>query len=408
MRRFFIIGGGLALFLALNVAFIAPGSFIPPAKFFLNERFSYKLHSYRALPTVDLLIMGNSRADCCLDPHIFAKILSKSWNRDSVSVHSLTTGGGYFPFYSELLTNILQDQPPKRLLLSISPRDFNQREGRSTKVQNRLLATSGYTLNAIPYAGLFHWLEGRLADSLAATFPFLYYRSRTLAALIPDALASWARPQRGNKKQFWRRSVWQAIGNLPLKESILPENMDEFQRRLASYPKRLKTLGGRQPDNNKIVDSNGWWQVPERISQPLAKRQAAWNDFGYQEKRQKMRHGKLCEREFKLDERPEALHHPLLQYLEEKKVTVFLAQLPALWLEGCENNYAANEQLQKYLPKLKERYKNIAGIFDLNHNFAHSRLDLKHYTDLGEHMNRATGAEVSQELGRLIADSTTP
>lgn len=405
------IGWGVAafaLFLGVNAAVIPSDPFIPPSRFFLNETFTYKLARYKEKESVDLVIMGNSRVDCCIDPGVMAATLEKSWKRP-VTVQTLTTGGGYFPFYNEVLTRLLRDQPPKRLLLGLNPRDFNRNEGRVTKVLNRLQRSSGHILDAIPYASFFHWLEGRLADSLAAAFPVLYYRSRTLAGLIPEPLAAWARPRYDEEPGFWKQSIWNALTNLPMQEQVFPRDGADYLARLKSYPGRLGTLTGWRPPKWVIVDERGWWvdEDPGRHF-PLEELQAVWDRQEAEGMHAHFRDGAYCDKTYQLNDGPDALHRSLFRYLDRLGVEVWLALGPAKWLEGCENNRRVNAQLQAHLQTLKEEHASIRGIIDLNNDFDHPWLDMTHYNDHGEHMMRAPGAEVSRIYAERIAREGAP
>ena len=150
--------------------------YVPPSELFLHEGFSCKYWYYKHRPAPDFLILGNSRTDAALIPEIIATELQRKCGQP-VSVSSLSCGGGYFPFYNEILTKLLDaKQLPRCVIIGASPRDFNKHEDRRYTVAEFLRSSSGYNLKRVPYSEPFHTIEAKLADFSALLFPgFFFY-----------------------------------------------------------------------------------------------------------------------------------------------------------------------------------------------------------------------------------------
>lgn len=78
--------------------------------------------------------------------------------------------------------------------------------------------------------------------------------------------------------------------------------------------------------------------------------------------------------------------------------------LPAMWLEGCENNKIVNIKVKEYLLTLSKEFVNV-NIIDMNNNFSHNFFKLKYYRDL-EHLTFEGAQVVTKELAKRIRDKT--
>ncbi|MBF0440168.1 MAG: hypothetical protein HQL93_13760 [Magnetococcales bacterium] len=394
------------LFLIGNVGIMSDAPFIPPSKTYLEEQFSYKLFYYRQHPQVDYLIMGNSRSKP-LDPATLAQTLAEKMHQPTPVVHSLSVGGGYFPFYATVMNQLIVDHPPKNLILAISPRDFAYRHRLANSIRNKLYSSSGYTLQQIAYASMFQWLESKSADFLAATMPLLYYRNRGLGLLFPTSVRSWAQPQREAHQTFWQKSVWNTIENLESAEQILPANLESWLQRIRSYPKRIESLIHWSPTPGVETDSMGGILQPPPLSpeeenkriQSLAEK---WEPLRKSVEEERL--NPACPQEFPLENQlGKTIQRRFLAAMQEREIGVYFVIVPALRLEGCENSLAINHEWMNQLAMLQAEFSNVRGIIDMNHAFKHAYTDISHYVDAGEHLTFATGRKVTRQLGEAMA-----
>ncbi|MBF0164933.1 MAG: hypothetical protein HQM01_10605, partial [Magnetococcales bacterium] len=333
------------LFLAGNLAIQSDEPFIPPSRMFLDPEFSYKWHHYTQRPQVDYLILGNSRSKP-LDPNTLAQELSQP-GKPPVTVHSLSVGGGYFPFYHELMNRLGADHPPKTLILSVSPRDFKWRHRLANSVREQLLNSSGHALRVIQYAAFFRWLEAKSADSIAATMPLLYYRQRVLALLVPDALRAWSQPRWESKQSYWQQATWKTVQNLETPNSFLPHGPEAWLRRLRGYPERLAALVDWQPPAGQLVDSVGAL-LPAPLSPDEERQRAELKSQQWRDQQPIWEQTRLdpgCQQTFVLeDQRGQTLQRQFLAALQARGIRLFFVIVPAVRLEGCENNRVVQRQ----------------------------------------------------------------
>lgn len=392
------------LFLAGNLAILSDEPFIPPSRMFLDPEFSYKYHHYTQRPQVDHLILGNSRSKP-LDPTTLSQSLSQP-GKPPVTVHSLAVGGGYFPFYHELMNRLIADRPPKTLILSVSPRDFKLRHRLANSIREQLLNSSGHALRVIQYAAFFRWLEAKSADALAATMPLLYYRQRVLALLIPDSLRTWSQPRWGSQQTYWQQAAWKTIQNLETPQSFLPEGPEAWLRRLRGYPERLSALVDWQPPADALVDSFGGLLPAPPPSPDAETHRAALKDKQWRDQQPIWEQARLdpdCQREFVLeDQRGQTLQRQFLADLQARGTRLFFVIVPAVRLEGCENNLVVQRQWLEQMAILRAEFPNLRGIIDLNRNFTHAYRNPESYGDVGEHLTLEAGRRVTRELAEAL------
>jgi hypothetical protein len=386
----------------LNLFLMPIEEFIPPSQKILNDVFAYKYWYYEHKPQQDYLIMGNSRTHKGVNPDVFAQQMSKQSN-NQVSAHSLSTGGGYFPFYHEVLTFLIKDHLPKNLILGVSPRDFNVLENRNNKVKNILQRSSGYQLKRIPYKDPFNSLEKYLTNLHSVILPALYYKTHLESLIFNTQSYDLTDSQ---SKLGWLANRWfrQLQTMVPIHLKI-PQADLSLSKRLKVYFDRFVYAFDWEPTKKHLANENGalmWFYEKETEAQLLLKTmelQKEWEALRA-EHGDRYRTSDYCKTHLQLDNRNTTLHMDLFRFLERKGVQVYLVLIPALYLEGCENNYAFNEQLITYLNTLKEQFPNIQEVIDLNQNFNHQFMDISHYEDVGEHLNQKSSTKVSE----MIAD----
>lgn len=400
----------LFLLTPLNLMVMSDDDFIPPSQMYLNKLFSYRLANYRDRGQVDFLLMGNSRTKP-LNPATLEKYLGKQLHQ-SVTVHSLAVGGGYFPFYQLVFDALIADKPPKNLILAVSPRDFMRRHPRVNSIRNQLVGTSGYSLSQLPYAQPFGWLEAATADALATFFPILYYRNRGLSLLLPSKLHTWAKPKLGETQSALQKSTWKFLKNITPRDQIAPKNFSDYLDRASRFPESALVLYSGQLDRKAApVDlwgGNLLLKIPglER-QEKLDRIQMAW-DEKIQAKTAAYRQGKGCKDvELFSSSDDDTLPVRFLTTLQTLETNIYFLIVPAMNLEGCENSLAIHEQLVKNLEKLTERFSHVKKVINLNNFFQHSYMDLKHYNDVGEHLTAKAGQQVTIELGQKLVPFMT-
>ncbi|MBF0214920.1 MAG: hypothetical protein HQM00_15390 [Magnetococcales bacterium] len=397
--------GMLIFFFGLgNLLVISREPFIPPSKFYMDDDFSYRLFHYRNRSPIDYLIIGNSRSKP-LDPSVLQTILQED-GRQPVIVHSLSVGGGYFPFYQILMEQLIADRPPRTLLLSVSPRDFRKGYQKAYAIRDDLFNSSGYVLERLNYSSFFKWLEAKSTDFLAAAFPLLYYRNRIFSLLFPNSVHKWAQPKLDQEQTFLQKTVWNSIKNLPLPEDVLPMDGNDWIRRFQSYPQRIAALFDWTPtmDNGKMLSENRSKEIRGTLQEstnPLTLREEQWRQ--YQPTLEMFRQDPACLSEFILeDQREETIQKQFLTDLQHRGIDVYFLIMPAMRLEGCENNIKVNQEWIKQMQFLQNQFPNILGIIDLNKLFRHSFSRIVDYGDQGEHLSVEAGVKVTRQLGEAL------
>ena len=342
---------GIVLFFA-NLAIKPSDQAVPPSRFIVNQGFSIKYQYYLEGRKPDVLIMGNSRHKAGIDPAVLSNVLSGETGKP-LRVHSLSIGSGYFPWYHAAVTELLDGRLPKTLVLGVSPRDFNRWETRSNKVKDRLIHSSGYRLMNLRGLGFYTNAEAVVTDVLAILFPALFYRSRVEAMLVPDWLIDYASPTPGRDWDFWRSYVWQHIKDLPYYKKIWPSNWDDYFHRISAIPRQLADIWSWRPSTSRGIRADGG-RFPRKMAAEERKKELAEVEDRWRKVKEtdfdKIRYGYdgMCSH-YTIDRREKGSQRNLFRFLEEKGVEVYLVMLPAIWLEGCENNRTVNEKVLAHL-----------------------------------------------------------
>lgn len=385
--------------------------YVPPSELFLNEAFSGKYWYYRHRPAPDFLILGNSRIDAALIPGIIAAELQHKYGR-SFRVSSLSTGGGYFPFYQEILTTLLdRNQLPRNIILGVSPRDFNRHESRRFSVAEFLKSSSGYNLRRIPYAEPFHTIEAKLADVSALILPGFFYSSRVGTQLfrqresLPDIAVFRNFPRIQAIVNKWHKD---ALMMIPTASGLAALAGFPFPQRIRFYFGRFRTAFGWDPGRMGLVDPDGsnsakvdYSVFAKRKSEALAKQRALFNPDQAGSPYPDYRYGKDFKPEIDIWDDPAGAPEKTLKFLAKHNVGVYFVLPPAYVLEGWENNEYFNDLLKHYLVDLQKRYPNVGQIIDINNNFDHPFLDPDMYYDM-EHAMPDAAAVFSKRLVGLM------
>ncbi len=281
-----------------------------------------------------------------------------------------------------------------------------RRHPRVNSIRNQLIGTSGYSLSQLPYAQPFRWLEAATADVLATFFPILYYRNRGLSLLLPSELHTWAKPKLGETQSFLQKSTWQFLKNIPPRDQIAPKNFSDYLERASRFPDNALVLYSGQLDHKASpVDSWGgvlWPKISNLERQEKLERiQMVWSEK-IQASTAAYRQGKGCENVEMFSNGDDTLPARFLTTLQALETNIYFLIVPAMNLEGCENSLAIHEQLVRNLEELTERFSHVKKVINLNNFFQHSYMNLKHYSDAGEHLTAKAGQQVTIELGQKL------
>lgn len=396
MRNYCILISIIGLIFWLNILTIPDDrEFIPPEHYYLSDLFSYKLWHYRNQPAPDILLMGNSRSNSGLDPAVIARTLSQKLCAP-VTVGSLSIQGGFFPFYFEVVRTLIADRPPKMLVLGVSPRDFNSLEIRSEEVRIALASTSGHQLDGLPYHEPFLWMEKKFTDLYAAFLPGLYYRTHLKSLFFKNYSSK--------SEGLLDRYQGQLRGMIPMRADW--KHLFSSQRLKQNFSLYLTSIAfffHWRPDPTKHVEPNGSLIIPAE-SQPQRQERliAQQEEFArFRKDERQLRHGDVSAAA-KLADSESAAHMRFFEFLRQRGVDVYLVLLPAIKMEGYENNITFNTQLTTYLRSLPSRFSNIKGVIDINNAFQHPFMQFDYYSDL-EHLSPKGADLVSEQVGQNLA-----
>ncbi|OFZ51914.1 MAG: hypothetical protein A2381_01260 [Bdellovibrionales bacterium RIFOXYB1_FULL_37_110] len=374
----------ISFFFILNIL-VKPQHTICPSDFYVNNVVSAGVWHYRHSSPVDFLILGNSRAKDSLDPDIIEQVLNRD-KEETINVQTISVGGGFFPFYYEFLNSVIRNNLPKSLILSISPRDFNKKEDRVQKVSNYLINSYGYKLDHKPYNVFFKLIEKKLTNIFAALFPLFFYETSLKNIFFTrKSDLHFLHQQYGLNKYI--------VSNLEYLITLIPTYHFKFEKPLLHYidfyfKGILNSIHPSIPEKES-VRPDGFQIFPPVTSNELAKNtyenQIKWKSLLNSGTVTKYRNSPDCDSAIQLDTNENSQIIKTFDLLQENKVSIYIVQLPAIWLEGCENNLKFGKALSNYLITLKARYPNIISIIDLNKNFHHNFTDFSIYSDL-EHL----------------------
>lgn len=395
----------LVVLAAANILLVPEGAFVPPTRLYLNERFSSQLALYRLRGSVDYLIAGNSRTRDGIDPAVLSEELSLAANR-SVSVHNLGTGGGFFPFYEALFTELIDGALPRNVILGVSPRDFGPSRERAQEVLGALHRSSGYRLEHLPYKQPALSVEGRLSDLAAAVLPALYYRHNARRAIVPKGLIDYVRPTPQIEASAIRNYLWKQL-KFASGEIAAPWQWTRIVANGKALAGRLGAAWSWSPTSDPAVNEFGYYprrlESPEELTQRIARQQEKWAGLAASGAVEKYRYSDYCESRMRIERGPNTSQQRLFDFLAERDVRLHLVMLPAIWLEGCENNIKYNKELVEYIRKdIMSKYKNVISFTDLNNNFSHEFSDIEFYRDL-EHISPGQSAAITRKIAAAIA-----
>ena len=352
-----VLAGGVAAALwLLNVAFMPMDStpYVPPSELYYNRAWAIRYRRYRTTPHVDLLILGNSRAANGLDPEIIER-------ETGLVTRSLAAGGGFFPFYEAVLTEMIPDHLPRTVLLGLSPRDLRDHTFRMERPKAALMNSPAFQMKT-PYAEPFNTIEKRLGDLYALVLPALYHRTEFVARLKRRDLSGLA----------------------------------ELCPRIRAYFARFKAAAR-------------WWSgalpvEPDRVeTRPPGDRRQAYESIF-----RTYRDRALDANAPKIWAGADAPGDSLVRWLADEGVDVIIIVPPAVMMEGWENNRTFYRQFRRRLDDWADTYGNVRSVIDMNNNFDHPYLDWGLYIDL-EHLTPEGASIVSSDLARRIkALSTGP
>ena len=343
-----------------NVCFMPPyeerETFVPPSRLFLNARFARKYELYMETPKPDVLILGNSRSMAALLPQVIEA-------EASLTVRSLAAGGGFFPFYRTVLTELIPDNLPRTLVLCLSPRDL-QRDYRRYETRLALVRSSAYQLRKTPYSEPFHTVEQTLGDLHALVLPAFYYKTELLDRLRNRDLSG----------------LWE----FPMRSSQYFVRFEDFLR-WHTQPLSLSELHNRFEEITPLLSREKKQEIYEK------------NFRGYRDR---------SLREVVLWDDPLADPERTMAFLASRDVRVIIAVLPAVMMEGSENNREFYTRFVKHLEHWRLKYSNVAAVLDINNKNDHAYMDPDLYTDL-EHMTYDAAVKFSSDFAHLAPLNTS-
>ncbi len=379
--------------------------YVPPSKMFLEPSFAYRLFTYRTSTPADLVIAGNSRTGAGLDPDILAKDLDPA---GGYRAHNLAVGGGFFPFYELLFTELLEDDLPPRVILGISPRDFNRLDPRHPEVARALQASTGYQLERSPYFPPTRVMEGFLTDLHATLLPGFFYRSQWAGEeTLP--------PSRFTRPKWMPWNLWSALDQYDreFRQNVRirlpgPVSRDGTTGRLGGYLGRFGALFGWRPPEGflDLTRAGGSAVLLEPAEVSRARRERLDKEWAeYQRLRAPgERFGSECVGRAELDDGPDNGHDRLLDYFDEQGTDLVVVLLPAMVLEGCENSLAFNHAVKGLLRRLQLHHRSLSAVIDINGDFDHQYMRPDLYSDL-EHLTpegaRLVSVDVAERLRAL-------
>ena len=95
-----------------------------------------------------------------------------------------------------------------------------------------------------------------------------------------------------------------------------------------------------------------------------------------------------------------------MAFLASRDVRVIIAVLPAVMMEGSENNREFYTRFVKHLEHWRLKYSNVAAVLDINNNYDHAYKDPDLYTDL-EHMTYDAAVKFSSDFAHLAPLNTS-
>jgi hypothetical protein len=410
-RKTFVVLG-LGVLFVVNLLLMPmddSNSYMPASAFYYRYDFSIKYwHYQRRKRPPDMLVLGNSRADAAINPHVLADALSARLNRD-LAVFSLASGGGYMPFYREVLMTLIPlDRLPGAVLLSVSPRDLNRYESRRYETLQVLQQSSGYRLACVPYAEPFHSIEAGIADLYALVLPGFFYRSKvkeliTAAQSGPFNLPGKAMLPGWNILNDWYGQV-RRMGPRPMSEWA-PLSQWGSRWRPKTYIANFQRAWSWQPGSDAVVTDCGWLKregigpnsYPKRKARAMALRTVWFAQDQTRSPYPNYRYDTKPGEHIQIWDDQQGAPEQLFGFLAARKIKVVIVLVPAMLLEGWENNSVFQREMRAYLYGIQQRYPNVVQVLDLHNDFNHDFMDPVYYTEQ-EHMTPAAAGLLSRKI----------